>query len=326
MHRRNMLTIAAGFAGAALAGRHAIAQGGAFPSRPIRIVVPFTPGGTSDILARLVGQHMGTELGQPIVVDNRAGAAANIGADHVARSEPDGYTTFVMSTAHTINPSLYRNLNYDPVRSFAPISMVAATSQVVVVHPSLPVRTLQELIDHAKANPGKLNFSSVGAGSQPHLATEIFSARTGVQMTHVPYRGAAEAMTAVLSNQVHLTFATSPSAVPHVRSGALRGLAMTGTRRMAALPDLPTAEEAGVADFEVLGWNGLVAPAGTPAAVITRLNAAVVKAVADPAVRSALVNQGAEPWSTKPEEFAAYIQAEKTRWAEAVRAANVTLD
>ena len=325
MKRRNML-IATGLAGTVLGGRSANAQAAAYPSRPVRIVVPFTPGGTSDILARLISPYMTAELGQPVVVDNRPGAAANLGADYVARSEANGYSLFVLSTAHTINPSLYRNLNYDPVSSFAPISMIAATSQVVVVHPSLPVTTLRELIDYAKANPDKLNYSSVGAGSQPHLATELFSARAGIRMVHVPYRGAAEAMTAVLANQVHLTFATAPSAVPHIRSGALRGLAMTASSRMAALPDLPTVSEAGMPNFEVLGWNGLVAPAGTPAPVVARLNAVVVKAVANPALHAVLVNQGAVPWTTTPAEFAAYIQAEKSRWAEAVRGANVTLE
>jgi len=328
MKRRQILgggaTLLAGMAGTR---RPAMAQGdAAFPSRSVRIVVPFTPGGTSDILARLVGQHLGTDLGQPFVVDNRPGAAANIGADHVARSEPDGYVLFVLSTVHAINPSLYRNLTYDPVRSFAPISMVAATSQVVCVHSSLPVHSLQELIAYAKANPDKLNYSTVGAGSQPHLATELLARRTGIRMTHVPYRGAAEAMTAVLANEAQVTLATSPSAVPHVRSGALRGLAVTSEARLQALPDVPTAAEAGVQDFVVLGWNGLVAPAGTPEPIIRRLNAAVVKVVADPQIRQTLANQGAEPWSSTPEEFSRYVTAERARWAEVVQAANIRLD
>lgn len=325
MNRRQIMGGAAALLASASGPRAAMAQADAFPTRSVRIVVPFTPGGTSDILARLAGQRLGTDLGHPFVVDNRPGAAANIGADFVARSDPDGYTLFVLSTVHAINPSLYRNLNYDPVRSFAPISMIAATAQVVCVHPSLPFRTLQELIAYARANPDKLNYSTVGAGSQPHLATELLSRRVGIRMTHVPYRGAAEAMTAVLANEVQLTLATSPSAVPHVTSGALRGLAVTSEARLPALPEVPTAAEAGVQDFVVLGWNGLVAPAGTPEPVIRRLNAAIVKMIADPEIRRTLASQGAEPWSNTPEEFGRYIASERARWAEVVQAANIRL-
>jgi tripartite-type tricarboxylate transporter receptor subunit TctC len=328
MNRRSILGCGAALAAAALRTRPAAAQGDAapYPDRPVRIVVPFTPGGTSDILGRLIGRKLGDALGQPFIVDNRPGAAANIGAEHVARSAPDGYTLFVLSTAHTINPSLYRNLGYDPVASFAPVSMVAATAQVLVVHPSLPIHSVAELIAYARANPDRLNYSSVGAGSQPHLATALFCARTGIGMTHVPYRGAAEAMTAVLGNEVGLTFATSPSAVPQVRSGALRALAVTTARRIAALPEVPTAAEAGVPDFVVLGWNGLVAPAGTPAPIVARLNEAVVKVVAEPEVNHSLLGQGADPWTTTPQEFGDYIRAEKARWAEVVRTAGASVD
>lgn len=328
MNRRMVLASGAALGAAVFGARPAAAQGHAarYPDRPVRIVVPFTPGGTSDILGRLIGQKLGEALGQPFVVDNRPGAAANVGAEYVARSAPDGHTLFILSTAHAINPSLYRTLGYDPVGSFAPISMLAATAQVIVVHPSIPVRTVAELIAYAKANPDRLNYSSVGAGSQPHLATALFCNRTGIRMTHVPYRGAAEAMTAVLGNEVGLTFATSPSAVPQVRSGALRGLAVTSARRIAALPDVPTAAEAGVPDFVVLGWNGLVAPANTPGPVVARLNAAVVKAVNDGDVRHSLLDQGADPWTMAPQEFGDYIQAEKTRWAEAVRTAGISVD
>ncbi|HEY4253057.1 MAG TPA: tripartite tricarboxylate transporter substrate binding protein [Roseomonas sp.] len=326
IHRRGILAGGAAFGlGAALA-RPAAAQGEAWPARPVRIVVPFTPGGASDIFARLVSQKLGPEFGQPFVVENRPGAAANLGADYVARAAPDAYTLLLLSTVHAINPSLYRNLGYDPVRSFAPVSMIAATAQVIVVHPSLPVRSLPELIAHARANPDRLNYSTVGAGSQPHLATALFCSRTGIRMTHVPYRGAAEAMTAILANEVAVTFATSPSAVPHVRAGALRALAVTSAHRIAALPDVPTAAEAGVPDFEVLGWNGLVAPAGAPEPLLTRLNAAVVKLMGEDGLRRTVLDQGAEPWTTTPREFGAYIEAERNRWAEVVRAAGVSLD
>jgi tripartite-type tricarboxylate transporter receptor subunit TctC len=298
----------------------AFAQSGAdYPNQPIRIVVPFTPGGTSDILARGVGQRLSDELGQPVVVDNRAGGGANIGAMHVAKSGPDGYTLFLISTVHAINATLYTKLAYDPVRDFTPIALIAETSQVLVVDPALPVRSVAELIAYAKAHSGELNYSSVGSGSQPHLSAVLFSHMTGITMTHVPYRGAAEAMTGLLGGHVHLTFATAPSAVPFVKSGQLRALAVTTPARIGALPDVPTMIEAGVKGYVVAGWNGLAGPAGMPPAIVDKLNAAVVRSVKDPAMQKFLLEQGAEPRTGTPQEFGTYIRDEVDKWAKVVK-------
>jgi tripartite-type tricarboxylate transporter receptor subunit TctC len=290
-----------------------------YPNQPIRIVVPFTPGGTSDILARGIGQRLSDALGQPVVVDNRAGGGANIGATHVAKSAPDGYTLFVISTVHAINATLYTRLAYDPVRDFTPIALIAETSQVLVVDPDLPVRSVADFIAYAKARPGALNYATVGSGSQPHLSAVLFDRMTGISMTHVPYRGAAEAMTGLLGKHVHLTFATAPSAVPFVKSGQLRALAVTTPARIAALPDVPTMIEAGVPGYVVAGWNGLVGPVGMPAAIVDKLNAAVVKSVKEPAMQRFLLEQGAEPRTGAPQEFGAYIRDEVDKWAKVVR-------
>jgi tripartite-type tricarboxylate transporter receptor subunit TctC len=305
---------------AGLVAAPAQAQLGAYPNRPVRIIVPFPPGGTSDILARLAAQQLSAELGQPFVVDNRAGGAANIGAEAVAKSAPDGYTLLLISTVHFINAGLFAGrLPYDVLRDFAPIGLIAGVSQVVVVHPALPVRSLEELIAYAKARPGQLNYSSPGNGSQPHLTAELFSTATGVRMTHVPYRGAPQAMTDVVSGQVQLTFATSPSAVPVVRGGQVRALAVTSAQRIAALPDVPTAIESGLAGFESVGGNGLAAPAGTPAPIVERLSGVVLRMLEREEVKRALLEQGADARPTTPAEFTAYIQREVSRWSEAVR-------
>src|SRR4051812_13875284 len=297
-----------------------------FPSKPIHIVVPFTPGGTSDILARSLGQKLYEALGQPVLVDNKPGAGANIGADLVAKSAPDGYTLFIMSTVHAINASLYKKLSYDPLRDFAPITMIASTSQVVVVDPSLPIRSLPELVAYARAHSDQLNYSSVGSGSQPHLSAVLFSSLTGTRMTHVAYRGAAEAMTALLGKQVQLTFATAPSAVPQVKAGALRALAVTTPKRIGALPDVPTAIEAGVPGLEVVGWNGLVGPAGLPAPVLTKLHDTVVKILSDPALRQSLSEQGADAETNSPQQFSVYIKSEVDKWAKVVKESGAVVD
>lgn len=305
----------------------ALAQSEApYPNQPIRIVVPFTPGGTSDILARGVGQRLADELGQPVVVDNRPGGGANIGAVHVAKSAPDGYTLFLISTVHAINASLYARLPYDPLRDFAPVALIAETSQVLVVPPVLPVQSVADLIAYAKARPGQLNYASVGSGSQPHLSAVLFSHITGIDITHVPYRGASEAVTALLGRHVDLTFATAPSAVPFVKSAQLRALAVTTATRVTALPDVPTMVEAGVPGYEVAGWNGLVGPAGLPAAIVERLNTTVVRIVQEPAMRQFLLEQGAEPTPDTPAEFAAYLAREVDKWAKIVKAAGAQVE
>ncbi|PZW39425.1 tripartite-type tricarboxylate transporter receptor subunit TctC [Humitalea rosea] len=319
--KNNILTRRAGLGAlCGLAAMPALAQPAAYPNRPVRIVVPFPPGGTSDILARLAAAQLSAELGQPFVVDNRAGGAANIGADVVAKAAPDGYTLLLISTVHFINASLFEGrLSYDVLRDFAPIGLIAGVSQVLLVNPALPVHSLPELIDYVKARPGQLNYSSPGNGSQPHLTAELFATRTGTRMVHVPYRGAPQAVMDVVSGQVQLTFATSPTAVPLVRGGQVRALAVTSADRIAALPEVPTASESGLPGFESVGGNGLAAPAGTPAAIIDRLGDVVMRMLAQPAMRRALTEQGADAKATTPAEFAAYIRAEVAGWGEAVR-------
>lgn len=298
----------------------------AYPTKPIRIVVPFPAGGTSDILSRAIGQKLTEEWKQPIIVDNRPGASANIGAEIVVKSPPDGYTLLAASTIHTINPSLYSKLAYDPVRDFTPITLLATTSQVLAVHPSVPVKTVKEFIAYAKKRPGELHYSSAGNGSQPHLTAELFKSRTGINIVHVPYKGAPPAMTDLLAGHVALTFATSPSAVPHVRSGKLRALAVSTAKRINALPDVPTIDEAGVPGFEASGANGLVGPAGMPVAIVEKLNAAVVRIVKEPAMSKYLSEQGADPFTTTPAEYAAYIKSEVAKWAKAVKDSGARID
>jgi tripartite-type tricarboxylate transporter receptor subunit TctC len=296
-----------------------------YPAKTIRIIVPFPAGGTSDILSRAIGQKLNEEWKQPVIVDNRP-ARRNIGAELLVKSPPDGYTLFCASTIHTINPSLYSKLSYDPVRDFSPITLIAATSQVLAVHPSVPVKTVKEFIAYAKKRPGELNYSSAGNGSQPHLTAEMFKARTGINIVHVPYKGAPPQIADLLAGHVALTFATSPSAVPHVKSGKLRALGVSTAKRIAALPDVPTIAEAGVPGFEASGANGLVGPAGMPAAVVERLNAAVVRIVNEPAMSRFLSEQGADPWTTTPAEYAAYIKSEVAKWAKAVKDSGARID
>ncbi|MGQ0525252.1 MAG: Bug family tripartite tricarboxylate transporter substrate binding protein [Betaproteobacteria bacterium] len=326
LHSMRVLVIA-GYAAALLPATGVQAQSAAaYPAKAIRIVVPFPAGGTSDILSRAIGQKLTEEWKQPVVVDNRPGASANIGAEIVVKSPPDGYTLLCASTIHTINPSLYSKLAYDPVRDFTPITLIATTSQVLAVHPSLPVRSVKELIAYAKKRPGQINYSSAGNGSQPHLTAELFKTRTGIDIVHVPYKGAPPAMNDLLAGHVALSFATSPSAVPHVKSGKLRALAVSTARRVSALPDVPTIDESGVPGFEASGANGLVGPAGMPAAIVEKLNAAVVKIVKEPAMSKFLSEQGADPYTTTPAQYAAYIKSEVAKWAKAVKDSGARVD
>jgi tripartite-type tricarboxylate transporter receptor subunit TctC len=297
-----------------------------YPTKAIRIVVPFPAGGTTDILARAVGQKLTEEWKQQVIIDNRPGAGANIGAEVAAKAPADGYTLFGISTIHCINPSLYSKLAYDPIRDFAPVTLVAETSQVLAVHPSLPVKTVKEFIAYAKARPGQLNYSSAGNGSQPHLTAEMFKTQTGVNYVHVPYKGAPPAMVDLLAGQVALTFATAPSAVPHVKSGKIRALGVSTAKRISALPEVPTIAEAGVAGFEASGSNGLVVPAGVPAAIIERLNATIVKIVNEPATRKYLSEQGADPRTMTPAEYGDYLKSEVAKWAKVVKASGAKID
>jgi tripartite-type tricarboxylate transporter receptor subunit TctC len=298
----------------------------AYPSKPIKIVVPFPPGGTSDILARTIGQKLFQEWGQPVIIENRPGAGANIGADLVAKSPSDGYTLLILSTIHMINPSLYKNLAFDPNKDFTPIGMIAETSQVVLVHPSLPIKSIQELIDYAKEHPKALNYSSAGNGSQPHLSAELFKSMTGANMLHIPYKGAPPAITDLIAGQVSLTFATAPSAVPVVRSGQARAIAVTTLKRIAALPDVPTVAESGVVGYESAGWNGLVGPAGMPSGVIEKLSTALTRILRSPEIRKQMIDQGADPVIMTPIQFANYLGIERSKWASIVKASGAQID
>ena len=308
----------------ALVCAHALAAD--YPSRPIRLIVPFAPGGGNDTVARLVGQKLEAELGQPVVIDNRAGAGGIVGAEAAARAAPDGYTLFLGGVgSHAINPNLHANLTYDPIKDFQPISLIAAAPLVLVVHPSVPAHSAQELVALAKAQPGKLNYASNGNGSSSHLAAAMFATMTGTEMVHVPYKGLAPALTDLLSGQVQLMFSSVVAILPHVKAGKLRALAVSSARRMPLLPDLPTIAEAGVPGYQSSSWYGILAPAGTPPDVVARLNAALVKIVAEPDVKQALAQEGAEPVGNSPQAFGAFIQAEKQRLGDVIRTARIPM-
>jgi tripartite-type tricarboxylate transporter receptor subunit TctC len=294
-----------------------------YPNRPIRLVVPYPPGGGTDVVARIVTEPLAAELGQPIIVDNRGGAAGNLGTDVVAKAQADGYTILFTLSSHTINPKLYEKLPFDVERDFAPISLVAQIPQILVVNPSVPIHSVRELIALAKANPGKLNYASVGIGSPGHIAGELFKLKTGVDMVHVPYKGGGPAVTDTIGGQVQLLFVSMPAALQHVKSGRLRAIAVTSAKRSASAPDLPTVAEAGVPDYAVESWYGALAPARTSPAIIARLNAAFVKALENPQVKERLFAQGAEAAPSSPAEFDQLIKDELAKWDVVIKTAKI---
>ncbi len=291
-----------------------------YPAKPIRFVVAFPPGGGTDIIARVIAQKLSERLAQQVVVDNRPGAGGNIGTDIVAKSAPDGYTMLMGSAGPlAINASLFAKMPFDPIKDLAPVTLAASTPNVLVVHPSLPARTVKELIALARARPGEINFASSGHGTPAHLAGELFNSMAGVKLVHVPYKGAAPALADLLGGQVQLMFSTMPPALPHVKDGKLRALAVTSRKRSPAAPDLPTLDEAALAGFEAITWHGVVVPAGTPTTVIALLNREIVAILHLPEVVERLSGQGAEALGSTPEEFAAYIGSESVKWAKVVR-------
>ena len=298
-----------------------------YPSKPVRLVVPFPPGGTTDILARAVAQKLTEQWHQQVIVDNRPGAGGNIGADLVAKSAPDGYT-LLMGTIGTqaINPSLYARMPYDAQKDFAPVILVAAVPNVLEVNPSLPVHTVQELIAYAKAHPGKLNFASSGNGTSIHLSGELFKSMTGVQMTHVPYKGSAPALADLAGGQVQLMFDNLPSSLGLIKGGKLRALAVTSTARSPALPDVPTIAESGLPGYEATAWFGVLAPAKTPPAIVDKLNAAIGAWLASPEAKEKLASQGAAAAGGTPADFARYIASETTKWAKVVKTSGAHID
>ena len=310
----------------ALAALNAASQPAAYPNKPVRLIVGAPPGGGNDIMARLIAQKLSEGLGQQVVVENRPGAGATIATDLVAKSAPDGYTLFMTPSAHALSPSIYRKLPFDPVKDFAAIGQMAAVPLVVIVNMSLPAASLRELIELARARPGSLNFGSGGSGAAQHLATEFLKSLTGIEMVHVPYKGSGQAIPDLIGGQIQLMIEPLPSALPHIRGGKVRALAVTTRQRSASLPDVPTAEEAGLSGFEVMAWYGLLAPAGTPAAVVSRLNAEMNKALAQPAMRDSLAAQGAIPVSGPPQQFMDLIVAEIAKWRPIIQKAGIRAD
>jgi tripartite-type tricarboxylate transporter receptor subunit TctC len=297
-----------------------------YPSRPLRFILPFPPGGGTDILGRVIAERLAANLGQPVVIENRGGAGGNVGAEAAARSSPDGYTIVLAAPSLAISPSLYSKLNYDPVKDFAPVSLVATVPNVMVTHPSVPAQTLQEFIALVRSRPGGMNFGSGGSGTSNHLAGELFNIVTGTRLVHVPYKGVNLAMNDVLSGQIHVVVIGVPAAAPHIKAGRLRALALIAPQRAAALPEVPTIAEAGLPDFEVTTWYGVLAPAGTPRPIVARLNAELVKIMHAPDTRERLAAMATDPRTSTPEEFAAYLKQEIAKWGEVVRKANLKAD
>ncbi|MBW8907153.1 MAG: tripartite tricarboxylate transporter substrate binding protein [Betaproteobacteria bacterium] len=294
-----------------------------YPSKPVRLILPFPPGGGTDLLGRLIADRLAASVGQPVVTENRGGAGGNVGAEAAARSAPDGYTIVLVAPSLAISPTLYAKLNYDPIKDFAPIALVAQVPNVMVTHPSVPARTLAEFTAYARANPGKLNFGSGGLGTSNHLAGELFNLRTGAGLIHVPYKGVNLAMNGVLAGEVHLVFLGVPVPAPHIKAGRLRGLAVLGRGRSPLIPEVPTAAEAGLADFDVTTWYGVLAPASTPRPIIQRLNAELTKMMQAPDIKERLAALGTDPLTSTPDEFGAYIKQEIAKWGDVIRKAGL---
>jgi tripartite-type tricarboxylate transporter receptor subunit TctC len=297
-----------------------------YPNKPIKLVVGFAPGGATDIVARLIGVEMEKRLGQPIVIDNKAGGGSNIGAAEAARGKPDGYTLFMMTVAQTINPAVYSKLTYNTQKDFEPIALTMSSPSVLVVNPNVPAKTASELVAWAKANPGKLTMASSGAGGSPHMAAELFKLRTGIEYLHVPYKGANPAMNDVLSGVVLGGFKTATAAIPQIKAGKVRALAVAASQRLAQLPDVPTMAEAGFPDINVTSWNGIVAPAGTPKAIVDKLNAVVNEVLKNPEVVAQFEKRAAVPVGGSPAYFRAFIDRELKSWADVAKAANVKIN
>ncbi len=322
-----MIATRAGWLLAAVLAVHAAsALAQPYPSRPIRLVVGFTPGGGTDIMARLIASKLPEVLGQPAVVENRPGAATNIANELVARSAPDGYTLLVCTSVVAINMALYKKLPYDTVRDFAPVSLFAEAPNVLVVHNGVAAKTVEELVALARAKPGVLNYSSAGSGTSQNMSGELLKLRTGTNIVHVPFKGTAPSLAAVMGGEVDMTFANIPAILQHVKAGRLRPLALSGERRSELMPDVPTIKEAGVPDGAVGVWYGVLAPAATPGSIVDTLSSAVAKIAHSPEMRQRLAEQGAEAVGSTPEEFGKLLREEVARWTEVVKAAGLKAD
>ncbi|MDP1537665.1 MAG: tripartite tricarboxylate transporter substrate binding protein [Burkholderiales bacterium] len=324
IHAAMLATLAAPVANVVLAQGAATAK---YPDKSLRLIVPFPPGGGNDILARTLGQRLAEVVLQQVVVDNRGGAGGALGATIAAGANPDGYTLFLGSVGNLAqNPALKANLPYNPVRDFAPAALVATSSFILAVNPAVAAKSVQELINLAKASPGKLNYASAGAGSSLHMAGELFKYATGTDMLHVPYKGTGPAMADLVSGRVQLIFSTMPPALPQIKSGKLRALGVTTLKRAAAAPEVPTIAESGVKGFNVSNWQGVLAPAKTPATIVRKLNKDILAALRLPGMSEALAAQGLEPAGGTPEEFAALIKSEIAKYTQVVKAARITVD
>jgi len=298
----------------------------AYPSRPVKFILPFPPGGGTDILGRVIAEQLSANLGQPVVTENRGGAGGNVGAEAAAHSAPDGYTIVLVAPSLAISKTLYSKLNYDPVKDFAPISLVATVPNVMITNPAVEAKNLQEFIELARSRPGAMNYGSGGAGTSNHLAGELFNIVTGTKLVHVPYKGVNLAMQGVLAGEIQLVFIGIPAALPHIKAGKLRALALVAPQRSPALPEVPTVAEAGLKDFEVTTWYGNLAPAGTPRPIVSRLNAELVKIMHTPDVKERLAGMATDPLTSTPEEFAAYLKQEIAKWGDVVRKSNLKAD
>jgi tripartite-type tricarboxylate transporter receptor subunit TctC len=301
-----------------------IAAAQTYPSRPIRIVITFPAGGPSDTVVRPIAQRLNEAWGQPVILDNRGGAGGVVGTEIVARAAPDGYNLLVGTAGGmAINPNLMASLPYDPFRDFAPVCMLVINPQILVAHPSLPANNVKELVALAKAKPGQLNFGSSGTGTATHLGMELLKLATGIDVVHVPYKGGAPAVTDLIAGQVQMIFVSMPSVMPHVQSGRLKALAVGSAKRVGSAPDVPTVAEAGYVGFEYANWNALFAPAGTPAAIVNKLNAEVVRILSDPVLAQRLSAQGAEPAPGSPEALGRWLRQDYDRWKKVIRVGNI---
>ena len=299
----------------------------AYPVKPIRFIVPFAPGGSTDIVARVLAQKMSESMGQQVLVDNRPGAGGAIGAEIVAKSPPDGYTMITAVTGiMAINQFLYRSLPYNPEKDFAPVTQVGSLPLILVVHPSIPAKTVKELIAFAKARPGQLNYGSSGVGSATHMTTELFKTMAGVDIVHIPYKGSGQVMGDIIGGQLALIFDQIVSSLPHVNAGKLRALAITSAKRFPTLPQLPTVAESGVPGYESISWAGVAVPAGTPKEIVARLNSEIVKIVRAPDIRERFLRDGIEPVGSTPEQFDAHIKSERAKWAKVVKDSGARAD
>jgi tripartite-type tricarboxylate transporter receptor subunit TctC len=323
---RRSLALASTAALLGFASAGAFAQGPAFPSKPITMIVPFPPGGPTDLVARVLAQKLGEQMGQSILVDNRGGANGNIGAQLVAKATADGYTILYNTSSITLSPALYKSVSYDVQKDFAPVALVAVVPLALVVHPSIPANNVKEFVAYAKAHPGKLSYGSAGNGNVTHLGAFQFVQANGIEATHVPYKGSAPADVDLVGGQIQFMTDTVNSVMSFVRDKRMKMLAVTTAKRMTLFPDVPTLAESGMPGFEVGAWQGVMVPTGTPQAVVDKLNAEIVKALKSPDVRQRLALQGAEPLGSTPQEYGAYVKKELARWAGVVKATGVTLD